>query len=147
MSGLDLLLEGDRMLLQHDERVSRGWGGRWYGVAPATVSDIVDPDGQGRIQVILPWCPDSGGSRYEAWGRQMIEIRSAFGESGDYDATSLLTDNLNLPLGAVALHGRFLVLLHKACLDDISVEAALFLLTRVTLLADVLEGRAGKDRF
>ena len=85
--------------------------------------------------------------RYEAWGRQMIEIRSAFGESGDYDATSLLTDNLNLPLGAVALHGRFLVLLHKACLDDISVEAALFLLTRVTLLADVLEGRAGKDRF
>jgi uncharacterized protein involved in type VI secretion and phage assembly len=69
MSALDLLLEGDRQLSQQDERVPRGWGGRWYGVAPATVSDIVDPDGQGRIQVILPWCPDAGGARYEAWAR------------------------------------------------------------------------------
>jgi uncharacterized protein involved in type VI secretion and phage assembly len=64
-----LLLEGDRAALQRSERLPEGWGGRWYGVAPATVIDIADPDGHGRVQVTLPWCPDSGGNRYEAWAR------------------------------------------------------------------------------
>ena len=63
------LLDGDRRLAQLDERMPTGWGGLWYGVAPATVTDIVDPDGQGRVQVTLPWSPDSGGGRYEAWAR------------------------------------------------------------------------------
>lgn len=63
------LLEGDRAAQQRSERLPEGWGGRWYGVAPATVIDIVDPDGHGRVQVTLPWCPDSGGGRYEAWAR------------------------------------------------------------------------------
>ena len=63
------LLEGDRRMAQLDERAPQGWGGIWYGVAPATVTDISDPDGQGRVQVTLPWCPDSGGGRYEAWAR------------------------------------------------------------------------------
>jgi uncharacterized protein involved in type VI secretion and phage assembly len=44
-------------------------GGRWYGVFPALVSDINDPDGQGRVKVTLPWSPDTGGGRYEAWAR------------------------------------------------------------------------------
>lgn len=68
MSSL-LLLEGDRRESQRSERLPQGWGGIWYGVAPATVIDIKDPDGQGRVQVTLPWCPDSGGRRYEAWAR------------------------------------------------------------------------------
>jgi uncharacterized protein involved in type VI secretion and phage assembly len=63
------ILEGDRRLAQLGERMPQGWGGMWYGVAPATVIDIVDPEGQGRVQVTLPWCPDSGGGRYEAWAR------------------------------------------------------------------------------
>lgn len=63
------LFDGDRRLVQQGERLPEGWGGRWYGVAPATVIDIKDPDGQGRVQVTLPWCPDSGGGRYEAWAR------------------------------------------------------------------------------
>ncbi|HEX8483692.1 MAG TPA: phage baseplate assembly protein V [Allosphingosinicella sp.] len=63
------LLEGDRRLAQQGERMPQGWGGMWYGVAPATVIDIADPEGQGRVQVTLPWCPDSGGGRYEAWAR------------------------------------------------------------------------------
>ncbi len=84
---------------------------------------------------------------FEAWGLEMVEIRSAFGEVGDYEAGSLLQDNLNLPLGCVALHGRYLVLVHKTCLQHISVEGALFLLTRVSVLADVLESRRGNDRF
>jgi uncharacterized protein involved in type VI secretion and phage assembly len=52
-----------------DARVARGLGGRWYGVYPALVSDIKDPDGQGRVKVTLPWSPDTGGARYEAWAR------------------------------------------------------------------------------
>lgn len=85
--------------------------------------------------------------RYPAWGREMIEVRSAFGEIGDYDAAQLLQDNLNLPLGAVALHGRYLVLVQRACLDDLPLEGVMFLVTRMTMLADVLEGRKGADRF
>jgi uncharacterized protein involved in type VI secretion and phage assembly len=35
----------------------------------ALVSDIKDPDNQGRVKVTLPWAADTGGSRYEAWAR------------------------------------------------------------------------------
>jgi uncharacterized protein involved in type VI secretion and phage assembly len=52
-----------------DARVSSGLGGRWYGVYPALVSDIKDPDGQGRVKIKLPWTPDTGGAAYEAWAR------------------------------------------------------------------------------
>ena len=85
---------------------------------------------------------------YPAWGRTMIEIRSAFGEIGDYDAAVLLAENLHMPLGAVAVHGRFLVLVQRACLDDLALDGVLFLVTRMTMLADILEGRrGGGDRF
>lgn len=85
--------------------------------------------------------------RYTAWGREMIELRSAFGELSDYDPAALLAENLNLPLGAIAAHGKFLVLVDRACLDDLPVEGVLFLMTRLCMLADVLEGRSGADRF
>jgi len=52
-----------------DARAAAGLGGRWYGCYPALVSDIKDPDGQGRVKVTLPWAPDTGGGRYEAWAR------------------------------------------------------------------------------
>jgi uncharacterized protein involved in type VI secretion and phage assembly len=52
-----------------EERTPAGLGGRWYGVHPALVSDIKDPDNQGRVKVTLPWSPDGGGGRYEAWAR------------------------------------------------------------------------------
>ena len=84
---------------------------------------------------------------FSAWGRSMVEFRSAFGELGDYKPASLLANNLHLPLGAIACHGRFLVLVHKACLEDLSIDASVFLLTRISLLADKLEGRRGGDRF
>lgn len=51
------------------ERLSGGLGGRFYGVYPAIVTDIVDSDGQGRVRVRLPWSPDAEGSSYEAWAR------------------------------------------------------------------------------
>ncbi len=53
-----------------EERVPHGLGGRcWYGVFPALVTDVKDPDGQGRVKISLPWSPDTDGSRYEAWAR------------------------------------------------------------------------------
>jgi uncharacterized protein involved in type VI secretion and phage assembly len=53
-----------------DERVPGGLGGRFYGVYPATVSDVQgDPDGLGRVKVVLPWAPDTGPDKYETWAR------------------------------------------------------------------------------
>lgn len=52
-----------------DERESRGLGGRWYGVHAAIVSDVNDPDNQGRVKITLPWAPDTAGERYDAWAR------------------------------------------------------------------------------
>jgi len=52
-----------------DARLPNGLGGRWYGVYPALVSDIKDPDGQGRVKITLPWSPDTAGGRYEVWAR------------------------------------------------------------------------------
>ena len=54
---------------QLNERLPLGWGGRWYGVLPALVIDIKDPDNQGRVKVTLPWSVDAQGERYEAWAR------------------------------------------------------------------------------
>ena len=59
-SSLDLII---------DARQPSGLGGRWYGVFPALVSDIRDPDGQGRVKILLPWAGDTGGDRYETWAR------------------------------------------------------------------------------
>lgn len=50
-------------------RLPMGYGGLFYGVYPALVTDIKDPDGQGRVKVRLPWSPDSSGNGYEAWAR------------------------------------------------------------------------------
>jgi uncharacterized protein involved in type VI secretion and phage assembly len=50
-------------------RLPTGLGGRMYGVYTALVADIVDPDGQGRVRVRLPWAPDDEGQGYEAWAR------------------------------------------------------------------------------
>ncbi|MCK7496574.1 MAG: hypothetical protein MZW92_40910 [Comamonadaceae bacterium] len=44
---MDLLATLDRQ----DPRLARGLGGRFYGVYAALVTDIADPDGQGRVQV------------------------------------------------------------------------------------------------
>lgn len=52
-----------------DARIPAGLGGHWYGVFPALVVDIKDPDGQGRVKIMLPWSPDTSGARYEAWAR------------------------------------------------------------------------------
>ncbi|MET7636361.1 phage baseplate assembly protein V [Streptomyces sp. NPDC005078] len=42
---------------------------RWFGVYPAVVTDVKDPQGQGQVEVSLPWSPDPGGSAYRTWAR------------------------------------------------------------------------------
>jgi uncharacterized protein involved in type VI secretion and phage assembly len=61
----------ERTLLDtiQDDRTPHGFGGRLYGVFPALVTSIVDPDGQGRVKVKLPWSPDTSTGRFEAWAR------------------------------------------------------------------------------
>jgi uncharacterized protein involved in type VI secretion and phage assembly len=49
--------------------VLTGPGRDWPGVYVALVVDNQDPDNQGRVRVRLPWSPDSGSQRYEAWAR------------------------------------------------------------------------------
>jgi uncharacterized protein involved in type VI secretion and phage assembly len=51
-----------------DDRVSTGFGGRFYGVYSAIVTDNQDPEGLGRVRVRLPWAPD-GGAGYDVWAR------------------------------------------------------------------------------
>jgi len=63
------MLEQTALEMIIDARVPGGLGGCWYGVYPALVSDIKDPDGQGRVKITLPWSPDTKGERYEAWAR------------------------------------------------------------------------------
>jgi uncharacterized protein involved in type VI secretion and phage assembly len=65
----DMFVESTPLACITDSRIPGGFGGRWYGVFPALVTDIKDPDGQGRVKVSLPWSPDTGGERYEAWAR------------------------------------------------------------------------------
>lgn len=52
-----------------DVRRADGFGGTFYGVYPAIVKDLNDPEGEGRIRVRLPWSPDPDEEDYEAWAR------------------------------------------------------------------------------
>lgn len=85
--------------------------------------------------------------RYDLDGREMIEFRSAFGEVTDVEPVAMLRETLQLPIGAIALHGKFLVVIHREALAPLSVESVVYLLTKVSLLADELEERLGSDRF
>lgn len=52
-----------------DSRIPAGLGGRFYGIYTAIVTDVQDPDGQGRVRIRLPWSPDTRGEDYELWAR------------------------------------------------------------------------------
>jgi uncharacterized protein involved in type VI secretion and phage assembly len=58
-----------RLQQMYDSRLPSGYGGNFYGVYTAEVTDIADPEGQGRVRVKLPWCVDGYGAEYQAWAR------------------------------------------------------------------------------
>lgn len=57
------------LAMTRTERLPAGPGTLFYGVYPAVVTDLGDPDNQGRVKVRLPWSPDPDGGSYEAWAR------------------------------------------------------------------------------
>lgn len=59
------------------DRVPDGFGGPFYGVYPAIVVDIRDPESQGRVRVRLPWSPDADGKSYEVWARLATTMAGA----------------------------------------------------------------------
>ena len=59
------------------QRLPTGPGGLFYGVYPALVTDLQDPDGQGRVKIRLPWTPDTGSGRYEQWARLAVLMAGA----------------------------------------------------------------------
>ena len=47
--------------------VSDGGQQPYYGVYPAIVTDLVDPDSLGRIELKFPWLGTDGNSDVRAW--------------------------------------------------------------------------------
>jgi uncharacterized protein involved in type VI secretion and phage assembly len=45
---------------------------RLFGVYPAQVVEVTDPDGQGRVRVALPWAPDPRGQACRIWARLAV---------------------------------------------------------------------------
>ncbi|MDH5653085.1 MAG: phage baseplate assembly protein V [Gammaproteobacteria bacterium] len=75
---LDLVKQSEFL----DPRLTRGYGGRFYGVYTAMVADIKDPAGQGRVKVRLPWTPDNKEGVYEVWAR--LATMMAGGDRGSW---------------------------------------------------------------
>ena len=49
----------------------------WFGVHVGIVSDVVDPDGQGRVKVRLPWAADTDGTPIDLWCRLVVPMAGA----------------------------------------------------------------------
>ncbi len=50
---------------------------RLFGVYPALVTDVADPDAQGRVQIKLPWVEESDGEEALAWARLVTLMAGA----------------------------------------------------------------------
>jgi uncharacterized protein involved in type VI secretion and phage assembly len=60
-------------LLELSDELEMAWARkRLYGAHPATVTDIKDPDSQGRVKVKLISTPDNDGNGYELWARLAV---------------------------------------------------------------------------
>jgi len=102
----------------------------------------------------MVWSYDDGRSqkiivrRYEAFERQLIELKSAFGRADDASAETMLRKNAELPLATVALTGDVYLVVYNALLDHLDFQDLDLYLSRVAAVADTLEETyANKDMF
>lgn len=59
-----------------------GEGGPYFGVYVGLVTDVQDPNGQGRVRVRLPWTTDPDGDPFEIWAR--VATLMAGGDRGTW---------------------------------------------------------------
>jgi uncharacterized protein involved in type VI secretion and phage assembly len=59
-----------------------GEGGPYFGVYVGLVTDVQDPNGQGRVRVRLPWTTDQDGDPFEIWAR--VATLMAGGDRGTW---------------------------------------------------------------
>ena len=104
--------------------------------------------------VSMVWSFDSDRSQkvvirsFTAFDREMIEIKSAFAQEGQADATELLTRNAELPLGTIALAGNHYFVVYNTPVTHLSNADLELYMSRVAAVADVLEDQyAEADRF
>lgn len=60
-----------------DERLGTLGEPRLFGVNTGLVTDVDDPDGQGRVRVSIPWMLDVEGGTYETWCRLITPMAGA----------------------------------------------------------------------
>ena len=65
-----------------------GGGPRYFGLYPAIVTDLVDPDRLGRIEVQLPWLGEGQGAAVRAWATLLTPY------AGDNQGFEFLPDHL-----------------------------------------------------
>ena len=54
-----------------------GAGGPYYGLYTGLVTDVQDPERQGRVRVRLPWTTDPDGDPFEIWARLVTLMAGA----------------------------------------------------------------------
>jgi hypothetical protein len=98
----------------------------------------------------MVWSYDDGRSqkiivrRYNAFGREMVEFKSAFANKHDTDAISMLRKNSELPLAMIALADDTYIVVYNTPIENLEFTDLDFYLSRVAAVADTLEETYGK---
>ncbi len=113
---------------------------------------VLDDDRDHELALTLPVPGTDRAQRvmvrhYEALNDEFVELRSAFAEAATVDPAEALDDNLSLVVGAIARHGRYLVVVHRIALRPTAVQGVISAMSHVAGVADWLESRHGGDRF
>ncbi|MCB9679872.1 MAG: hypothetical protein H6733_00245 [Alphaproteobacteria bacterium] len=103
----------------------------------------------------MAWAYDDGRTqkivvrRYDDGECPMVEFKSPFARLDGPDPIVLLRENIRLPIGAVALSGEVYIVVHNACLEELTLDAFEKLLSKVAGLADRLESKyaSAQDAF
>jgi hypothetical protein len=76
---------------------------------------------------------------FQAFDREMVEVKSAFALRESVDPTVVLEENSKLPLATIALSGNVYLVVYNALMESLTLEDLDFLLSRVAGVADTLE--------